>query len=259
MPDNTVTLALEGDVTLFELRESVNRFANLVDLLSREIAPEVHIQWTVEDLQGGSALMTVVGEAEDEEPVLRVVKGYERVGQSLQRGEPAPFSPAIQREAISITRMVKDNIISVRFHTAEVDTVIYGEAVALEKRPEMLVSFGAVRGRVQTLSSRGKLKFTLYDLFTDKPVTCYLQEEQRDQMIKAWGHEVVVMGRVTRSPEAGRPLTVREITQVEPLRNVDAQSYRALRGSIPWNEDDERSEITIRRMRDADDEIYLRR
>lgn len=258
MTDNTLTLALEGDVTIAELGKAINHLTNLIDLLSREVAPEVTIRWLIEDLQAGSSLVTVVGEAEYDAPVLRVVESYARIGQSLEHGGPPPYTERIQHEAVAITRILQGNITAVRFETASADSIIYSETVRPDQRATSLTSFGAVRGRVQTISSRGKLKFTLYDLVTDKPVTCYLQDEQRDQMIDVWGREVVVTGRITRSADAGRPQSIREVTRIETLRRVDPQSYLELRGSVPWDEGDEGAEVTIRRIRDAEDEVYLR-
>src|SRR5690349_11179844 len=113
MPDNTLTLYLAGDVSLTQFAEAIRHFTNLVDLLSREVAADTKIDWIVEDLQAGSALASVAGVSESEAPVLRVVRAYETIGQSLQRREPIPFPEPIIREAIGITKVISEKIPSV--------------------------------------------------------------------------------------------------------------------------------------------------
>lgn len=254
MSDNTLTLYLTGDVSLAQFAEAVRHFSNLVDLLSREVAPETEIDWMVEDLQAGSALASIVGVAERETPVLRVVRAYEAVGQSLQRGEPILFSEPIRREAVAITKVINDKITSVSFQTAEEDAIVYADydaprATKLEPR----VSFGAVKGTVETLSSRGKLKFTLYDPIFDKPVTCYIASEDfRSRLKEIWGKSVTVYGRVTRDPQHGRPMSIRDISRIEDVLSVKPGSYKAARGAFNWSEGDEPAEVTIRRIRDAE-------
>lgn len=254
MVDNTLTLALEGDVSLTQFRETINHFANLVDLLSKEVAPEVHIDWFIEDLQGGSALATIAGFAETEEPVLRVVRSYETVGTQLKSGDRISFSQQVEREARSITQVVSGKIISVRFETAETDTVIYSALATKQRRTgEPRVSFGAVKGRVQALSNRSGLKFTLYDSLFDRPINCYLRPEQEAQMVQIWGKDVHVMGRVTRNLDTGQPVNVRDITHIESAITSQGESYRTARGIFAWEGSDELAEVTIRRLRDAQD------
>lgn len=255
MADNTLTLALEGDVALPDFREAVNHFTNLIDLLSREIAPSIEITWLIDDLQSGSAIATVVGISEQEEYVFDVIKGYSRVGNALQRREPIPFSASVAREAISITKLISDKIIAIRFETAESDAVVYGEFDVLQAASAApRVSFGAVKGRVQALNSRGNLKFTLYDSVFDKPVNCYLQKGREDLMIEIWGKNVVVTGRVTRNVDTGRPVSVREITSIDPVLDFEPGTYKIARGIFPWTESDEPAEVSIRRLRDAEDD-----
>lgn len=254
MPDNTLTLYLDGDVSLSEFAETIRHFSSLVDLLSRELASDSKINWVVDDLQAGSALASVVGVSSDEGAVLRVVEAYENVGRSLQRHEPIPFPESIAREAVAITKVLGDKIVSVSFQTASEASVVYGD-YDIEKQVASgaLLSFGAVKGKVQTLSSRGKLKFTLYDPLFDKPVTCYVKEGTLQNRLKEiWGQNVTVYGRVAREPEHGRALSVRDITRIEDDVNMQSGSYKAARGAFNWSEGDEPAEVTVRRIRDAE-------
>jgi hypothetical protein len=106
-----------------------------------------------------------------------------------------------------------------------------------------------VRGRVQTLSSRGRLRFTLYDALYDKAVSCYLAEGQEDIMRDAWGHVALVEGWVTRDPATDRPLSIRGIERVTLLPEGDPHGYRRARGAVLGRE---LPEAIIRRLRDGD-------
>jgi hypothetical protein len=167
----------------------------------------------------------------EEEPVLRVVRAYGTVGRSLQRREPIPFSLNVAREAESITRVITDNVTAVRFETADSDFVVYGQNGSEKVRSlGPRVSFGTVSGRVQALTSRGKLKFTLYDSVFDKPVACYYQDGHEDEMKDIWGKRVLVTGRVTREPDQGRATAIRNITQIAPVPDIFPGGYKIARG-----------------------------
>ena len=58
MPNDTVTLALDGDVPLEEFARTMGRFAELVNALSEEVGSP-GLDWVVDDLQVSSAVATV--------------------------------------------------------------------------------------------------------------------------------------------------------------------------------------------------------
>lgn len=249
MANNTLTLFLEGDIFLQQFTETLRHFQNLVNALTEEVAQGFEINWLIEDLHGGSALATIIGVAAEQEPIQRVVQAYTLVGQALQAQHPIPFSPIVSREAKAITKALGKNITEIRFITAETDTVIYD--VFDEKRETLPnVSFGAVKGNVQALSSRGSLKFTLYDTVFDKPVTCFLKEGQEAKMRDIWGKEVTVTGRITRSLHDGQPKSIRDITSIEPASL--SGNYKHARGVLRWTAQDEPAEVSIRRIRDVE-------
>lgn len=253
MTDNTLTLALEGDVLLHQFNETMRRFQNLVNALSQEVAEGFEITWFIDALQGGSALATIIGIADEEEPVQKVVNAYTIIGKSLQYREPIPFSQHVAREAQALTHVIGDRITEIRFITAERDSVIYG--VFDEKLASIAprVSFGGVKGRVQGLNSRRNLKFTVYDSIYDKPVTCFLKEGQEEKMRDIWGKEVIVFGHVTRGIDDGQPKSIRDISSIDTVLDVIPGSYKTARGILNWSEGDEPAEVSIRRVRDAED------
>ena len=253
MPDTTITLALEGDVRLDQFSEAVNHFHKLLLQLTQEVAADTKIEWDLEDLQYGSAIMAVSGRADTEEPVLRVVSAFEDVGQSLQQHEPIPFSRHVAREAEALTKLISDDIKAVRLSTAHREAIIYGLFDANKiSATKPIVSFGSVKGRVQSISNRGKLRFTLYDVVFDKPVSCYIREDRQAVLTDVWDKIVFVSGRVTRQPDSGQPVSVREITSIDLVPTVEPGSYRNARGILAGSGNFEPAEISIRRLRDEE-------
>ncbi len=113
------------------------------------------------------------------------------------------------------------------------------------------ISIGAITGRVQTLSSRSGLRFNLYDTIHDRAVACYLGPGQEEIMRGAWGNRATVVGRVSRDPLTGKPISIRDIRKVELLDDVAPGAYRQARGVVPWEPGDILPEEAIRLLRDA--------
>jgi len=61
MPNNTITLKLEGDVSPEEFASAVSGFTQLLTALQRAVVPKSSIEWIVSDLHAGSASMTYAG------------------------------------------------------------------------------------------------------------------------------------------------------------------------------------------------------
>jgi hypothetical protein len=253
MPDMTLVLALEGDVRLEQFSEAIDHFHKLLLHLTKEIAADTTIAWNLEDLQYGSAIMAVSGHAAYDEPVLRVISAFETVGHALQESKPIPFSRNVANEAEALTKLISQDIRALRFGTARQEAIIYGafdtNRLAFAKP---MTSSGTVKGRVQAINSRGKLRFTLYDAIFDKAVSCYIEENQQHILTDIWDKVVFVTGRVTRQPDSGQPVSVRDITAIDLVRIIEPGSYRQARGILAGITDDEPAEVSIRRLRDAE-------
>lgn len=256
MANDTVTLALDGDIALSDFAEAVRHFDGLIKALTKTEGA-THVQWVLEQLEVSSAVTTARGVPANGHPpemvraeVERVVQKYLSVGLSLERGEPLSVPSGVEREARGIVAVLNDRVKTVRFETAEAEATV-GPLQPTSSTPAShpTPTYGAVEGRVQTLSSRGGLRFTLYDTLNDKAVSCYLAEGFEDDMRDAWGRRAVVEGRVTRHPETGCPLAIRRITAVEVLPEVSRYAYRELRGLSPTSTLS--AEDAIRRLRDA--------
>lgn len=258
MAGDTVTLALQGDdVSLEHFADAVGRFSRLIAALSKQ-ANAPHIRWEIEDLEVGSTTTTARAAAlngHQPEQVDRVVSAYLEVGRALQHHQTIPYPPPVKVEALGLAGLLEFGVQAVRFETAEADAIVR-EPATQQKLPPTVIeearpTYGAVTGRVQTLSSRSRLRFTLYDRLYDKPVSCYLAEGSESQMRNAWDRVATVEGLVSRDPPTGRPLAVRQIRNIELLEEAEPTGYQRARGALPRHPDKPRAEHRIRQLRDA--------
>lgn len=263
MADDTVTLVLTGEVTLGAFAEAIQSFHALVTALSAEAASG-HIDWIIADLERGSALATARGIGALDQ-VQRVVRAYDVVGRALSANEPIRYSAKVRAAAERLRRLPGGKVESVRFETAESESIIRPRVpttVAEHVTPTQGTqlrgatapgAYGAVEGRIQTLTNRGSLRFTLYDLLEDRAVSCYLVQGHENMMRDLWGRLAVVEGWISRDPETGRALTVRRITAITPLPEPpplrESAPYRAARAVAP-SLSGVLPEHAIRRLRD---------
>lgn len=257
---DTVTLALQGTVSLADFSDAVSRFHALIDALATDAQVE-DVEWKIDGLDYSSAITTARGvplNGGNPDRIERVVHAYLEVGEALESGGTIPFKAAVQKEAKGLADLLKKSpaIEAVRFETAEAEAIIRAPA---EHAPDLHVvkptkqeaSYGSVTGRVQTLSSRNSLRFVVYDHINDRAVSCYLVKGRESMMRQMWDRVATVEGWVSRDPETGRPLTVRRVSNVTALTEVEPWEYQRARGVIPRDGDNDLPEAQIRRLRDA--------
>ena len=253
MTNDQITLGLGGDVSFDSFVGGMQRFQNLVKALTDELGVSKSVTWSIHDLQSGSALVTVKGEAENITDVERVVQAYESIGEALESRSPIPYSSKVTETVGNLSALLNDGISYFRLETIEEEYTISDKARSGEfTGPPVVASIGAVRGRVQTLTERKSLRFTLFDYLHDKAVYCYLTEKQRELASAAWGKSVIVSGNVTRDRWTGRPLTIRRITDIQILSVEGKEAdYRLARGALPHKHGAPMPEEIVRRLRDA--------
>jgi hypothetical protein len=249
MSEPILTFVLGGEVSLDEFSVSMQRFHLLVDALTEEVSRGENIKWIVDELSGGSAIATIRGEAESREAVDRVVKAYSLVGQALERHETIPYSSKVANAARTLTSVLNGTITSIRFETSTESATISTSAKTLSRAFQ--TAFGAIEGRIETLRSRHRLSFTLYDVLNDQAVHCSLRHDQADQVREAWGRRAIVEGWIKRDPATGRAIEVNPVEQISILPEVSAGSYRRARGIAPAPRKEPSVEIIIRQLRDA--------
>jgi hypothetical protein len=249
MPKDTVTIALNGEVTIQRFSNAIIYLVDLIQVLSKEMNPKSPIKWVVQSLEVSSAIATARGDGILDE-VEQIVNAYIDVGETLESGR-RPKSEKVANVADGYTNLFDEGITSIRFETADRDAVLTRNIPSIT--PERLIkSYGAIEGQIQTLTNRKGLRFTLYDALHDKAVSCYLNEGREEMIREAWGKRAFIQGEITREAISKRPVSVRNITLIKIISEVTASSYLKARGIIPIQQGtDMMPEIIIRQGRDA--------
>lgn len=250
MPANTIKLTLDGTVSLGLFAAGVERFHGVVEGLTTDLSRDTDIEWLIDELDTGSAIAVVRGEAEKPEYVEQICREVVTLGRALQQHAALPYSEKVVAEARGLTAILNGRVTAITLETPDEDVTIYGGPQG-EAPVATLQAYGAIEGRVETLSRRGGLRFTLFDTLHDRAISCYLQEGQQSLMRDAWGNRAIVEGWVSRDPETGRPRNIRRVSNVTILPDAPAGAYRRARGVVPIGPDDVLPEEAIRRVRDA--------
>jgi hypothetical protein len=255
MAVDTVTLALSGDVALDDFSLAISRLKSLLAALAKDVAQGANILWLVDALDTGSALTTYKGSpmnGGELAQVEQVVRAYGNVGQALERNDVIAYSRTVEKEARELLKVLQGGRVeTLRFETPETDAII---SAAPEDRPRSATTeaYGAVEGRIQTLSRHGGLRFTLYDTLNNRAVSCYVAEDFDQELMRhAWGKRAIVEGWVKRDTATGRPLTIRRVRNVVVLPETEPGSYRDARATVPLSDPGLLPELVIRRLRDA--------
>lgn len=251
---DTVTLRLQGDdIGLDQFARAAAEFSALMQALSQE-ADAKDVTWHVTDLVYSSAMVAAQGVTENGEQrddIDRVVRSYAEVGRGLRDGTTHAFSKPIRGPALALGKVLGNGVRAVLFETPDDDVKVTDvEIPAVKRAPDLIRALGAVTGRIQTLTSRTSLRFTLYDRLYGRAVSCYLREGQEEMARDAWDKYARVEGEVWRDPETGVPTSVRKIMAIHKIEDEGtAHGYRRARGA--WGSHELSPEERIRRLRDA--------
>jgi hypothetical protein len=202
--------------------------------------------------------------------VENVVIGYEDVASSLEKDEEIKHNLRVKEAAIHLASLPDKRVPSLLMQTAKRDALVQNKpflvpkpAPIVEERtqleivkkrtilPSIVPAYGAIEGRIQTLSSRGGLRFTTYDLLYDKAVSCYVTEEKQELLRDMWGRLATVEGLIARDPNNGRPISIRDIRNISSLQECERFEYSDARGAAP-SLGGLSPEEAIRRIRDAE-------
>lgn len=250
MANDSVTLYLDGTPSIDDYALALEGLRDLLDAIASRSGSSAKIEWRLETLEVSSALTRVRGISEDMAAVEQASAEYLEVGRSLYVG--GQIDPALSPAVGKIVGVINGRVPSVRFETDVDDFIISNDSKPLAEvvplRQPFPPQLGAIEGRVETVSRRSGLRFVLFDQTFDKAVSCYLAAGQEELMRNVWGQIAVVEGRVKRDPISGRPVTIRNISNVEVMPERKPGAWRDAAGVQP---DGEASELRIRRIRDA--------
>jgi hypothetical protein len=269
---DNLTIALDGEVHLEQFSRTIRSFYHLVKALSEEIG-KPDLDWIIDDLQVSSAIATARAPS-DPQAAEQVVNAYADIGSAFQ-SNTAPrqvYSPRVRTASARVVSIRDERITAIRFETPVRESIVRispGQVIAFptstfravipaleSAHPEPLIfvpapSLGAIQGRVQVLSNRGGLRFTLYDLLYDKAIGCYVSEGQQELLRDIWGKIAIIEGMITRDPVNGRPLSIRQISNITPLPEpYTRREYQEARGAAP-SLTGLSPEEAVRRVRDA--------
>ena len=164
MADKTVTLKLQGGVTLRSLASAVTNFSNLISELSAE-AKARGMQWDITGLEAGSAELTAQANLHDgfrDDQADFVVASYAKIGQELaEHQQLTQYRQRIRKPALALAEFATLGVVEeVVFETPEVDAIVRPEprassAAATFPAPIALPvpAFGAVTGRVRLFTT----------------------------------------------------------------------------------------------------------
>lgn len=260
MADKTVTLKMHGTVTLGAFATAVENLCKLVSELSAE-AKAPGMQWDITALEAGSAEMTACADLADdftEDQADFVVASYIKIGRELaEHRQLSEYRARIRKPALALGEIAKLGVEEVVFETSEADAIVRAEPIEVATQALTgtiafpVATHGTVTGRVQALSNRGGLRFTLYESVNDRAVSCYLSRGDEDVMIDIWGKLATVEGTVSRDPATGRAIAVRQVRDVETHDECTPDAYKAARGAVVPMPGTDLPEDVIRRLRDA--------
>lgn len=250
MANNKITLKLDGIVPLDLYGKAVTDFAALVADLTEEIVGVNGVQWTVTELDSGSAFVEVTGYAVEEAE--RVATGYGVVGNALQTGQMIPYSEKVVRDAIELTSILNGKITRISLGDANEVKGVVQKKIELKQQHKLDIrDFGVVEGIVHTVSDAKGVVIGLYDDIFDKRIECFLSVSRVEEARDIWRKRVRIFGMIKRDPDTGRAIDVRNVTSIEPADDKTEGGFLRARGVLHWEEGDEPPEVAIRRTRDG--------
>lgn len=251
MANATASLILESDYVPLRVFESgVTRFSQLLDELSRTLGANRRIDWVLDRLDTSSAITRVRPQAAQSLDAGPVLKGLIDVGRALEARTSIPYGHRVGSKAKELRKILDGGVTTLRLETSEADVTIH-RGTGVTPHPANVRAFGAVIGRIQTISSRGGYVFTLYDAVFDKAVTCYLQPGQESWLRDKWDRRAVVEGTISRDGETNRPLNIRHITAIDSLPEYASDSYPPTLSDLPGAATGEDAGEIIQRLRNA--------
>jgi hypothetical protein len=181
------------------------------------------------------------------------VSNQRMVPEKVQTKSEIPFGRKVADPDHKLCGLMNGRITSIRVETRRLDAEVFSShKQSIRGESDSVTSFGAVRGRIQSLTSRGTLRFTLYDAEDDHAISCYLREGSEDVMGTAWGKLAFVEGIIRRDSRSGKVSTVRDVSQdgVQVVQDEGIFHWRDATGCAPAVKGSISAEEAVRRGRE---------
>lgn len=233
---NTLTLALNGDVTIQDFSKAMNQFKEIVNGLREDVAPTSDISWYIDDLKAGSATAILRGvpiTSNDMQAIKSISNAYADIGRRIVHGETLTFNATVVNAVTTLRKMINGHITSIGFQAAGKNYTIKRHAIfSPQKTYWDTETFGGARGRVQSISERQYLHFMLYDYNDDHAIACSLPEGQREKMRGIWGRLVYVEGTINRDEDGDQIASISNISDIVIIKEKKPCAWRQALGCL---------------------------
>ena len=217
-PDDIVhdmTLELGPDkVPALEFLKAVRAFAGLLDGIAKDACGDKKaVSWEISVARGSQLIRADITPATDPKAVHTV--------RTLLRRPPQRTMNRFRRfpKSIEGTR--------IWIGQEDCDSLRDGDdEQSSETGP--FTEYGTVEGKLDTLSARGGVHFTIYEPIWDKGVNCSVPSDLVDTMQKMWRQRIAAHGMVHYDAE-GRPMSIRaEEVELFPYDETPLKEFRGL-------------------------------
>lgn len=263
MPNDTVKLKLDGEVSLRDFHTATQSLLTLLEEFTNEASPESKVDWVVTGLEDGSALIECTGVSEsDEELEVKefVLVAYDGLASDMMSGSIEDYSPRIQESAYNLSSVINGRIprilmstrdeepkaISTRLQNVEPPVAVQQE---LQIRKFLRTT---VKGEVVLASKDKRHYFTLQQSYTGDRLRCYSSKPELwhiayDSLGKA-NQIVLVEGLLNTERKV-----ISQISAIEPLPESAPGGWRLAIGAAPAPRDSISSRDAVRKVRDGEE------
>jgi hypothetical protein len=214
---SAIKLEMSGPkITADIFSRSVRTFFDLIEEVAANVSAKRRaIDWLV-SIESGSITICARPESVNGSPALvakttrAVAKGIKAIAQRSRR--PAYFSDtALQKlhELGSIVGLGDKGVEHVRIRIGHKCNELSPASVAYidELLGTATSSYGTIEGNLLAVNVKGRLKFSVYETFTGKPVTCFFGDELFKDVIAAIRKRVSAYGMI-RYRKNGEPASI---------------------------------------------------
>lgn len=218
MPDNTITLRLEGDqISAQALQQKIGAFLDLLASVDRTVTEELDIleshsrsvNWLVQSIHSGSPVTMALRAkpVSDGVPVSAAEDIIRSVGRGLEliestaplEGLPRNFDFQTLEHVRDLIRPVRDGVTGITVITPERKISL---SSAAERNVERFLrpvysSYGTVEGIIQMVALAGhNLHFSVRDRLSGRSIRCIVPRARQPDVLAVFGRRVIVEGRI---------------------------------------------------------------
>jgi hypothetical protein len=257
MIKRSYTIQLDGEVTLGRFQRVLEAWHSTLEAISSDVDRNRSHRLLISDLSYGSAIAAVQIEFEREPVASEFEREFELIARQVRSNSIIELPRNLQKPARKLQEAASiDGGEGFTLSSDDADYMISpiasSDTVRPNAMPDNIEAIGAVKGKLQSLSSRGALKAVVFDELNDKAVRIALTEEQHDIVRDLWDEIVVVEGMIRRDPESGRPLSLTKVRQISRKSDPpEPFAWRKARGVLAHIHPEKTAEELIREARDA--------